>query len=79
MVFERIQKLICEQFVIEPDAVTRDTSFTDDLGADSLDIVELTMAIEEEFSLPEVSDEELKKIVTIGDLVDFVSACVQED
>lgn len=79
MVFEKIQKLICEQFVIEPDAVTRDTSFADDLGADSLDIVELTMAIEEEFSLPEVSDEELKKIVTIGDLVNFVSACVQED
>ncbi len=78
MVFEKIQKLICEQFVIEPDVVTRDTSFTDDLGADSLDIVELTMAIEEEFSLPEVSDEELKKIVTIGDLVDFVSACVQD-
>lgn len=78
MVFEKIQRLICEQFVIEPEQVTRETSFVDDLGADSLDIVELTMAIEEEFSLPEVSDDELRQIVTIGDLVDYVSRCIQD-
>ena len=78
MVFEKIQQLICEQFVVEPETVTRETSFIDDLGADSLDIVELTMAIEEEFSLPEVSDEELKKIVTIGDLVDYVSRAISD-
>ncbi len=78
MVFEKIQQLICEQFVIDPEAVTRETSFIDDLGADSLDIVELTMAIEEEFSLPEVSDDELKQIVTVGDLVDYVSSCIQD-
>ena len=78
MVFERIQKLICEQFVVDPEAVTMDTSFVDDLGADSLDVVELTMALEEEFSLPEVSDEELKKIVTVGDLVEYVSRFVQD-
>lgn len=78
MIFETIQKLICEQFVIEPDAVTKETSFVDDLGADSLDIVELTMALEEEFSLPEVSDDDLKKIVTVGDLVDYVSQFVQD-
>lgn len=78
MIFSKIQKLICEQFVVEPDAVTKDTSFADDLGADSLDIVELTMAIEEEFSLPEVSDEELRKIITVGDLVDFVSGYVKD-
>ena len=78
MVFERIQKLICEQFVVDPEAVTMETAFVDDLGADSLDVVELTMALEEEFSLPEVSDDELKKIVTVGDLVDYVSRYVQD-
>lgn len=78
MVFERIQKLICEQFVVDPEAVTMDTAFVDDLGADSLDVVELTMALEEEFSLPEVSDDELKKIVTVGDLVEYVSRYVQD-
>lgn len=78
MVFEKIQQLICEQFVIDPESVTRETSFIDDLGADSLDIVELTMAIEEEFSLPEVSDDELKQLVTVGDLVDYVSSCIQD-
>ncbi len=78
MIFEKIQELICEQFVIEPEAVTMETSFVDDLGADSLDVVELTMAIEEEFSLPEVSDDDLKKIVTVGDLVEYVSRYVQD-
>lgn len=78
MVFERIQKLICEQFVVDADAVTMDTAFVDDLGADSLDVVELTMALEEEFSLPEVSDDELKKLVTVGDLVEYVSRFVQD-
>lgn len=78
MVFERIQKLICEQFVVDPETVTMETAFVDDLGADSLDVVELTMALEEEFSLPEVSDDELKKIVTVGHLVEYVSRYVQD-
>jgi len=78
MVFERIQKLICEQFVVDPETVTMDTAFVDDLGADSLDVVELTMALEEEFSLPEVSDDELKKLLTVGDLVEYVSRFVQD-
>jgi acyl carrier protein len=78
MVFERIQKLICEQFVVDAETITMDTAFVDDLGADSLDVVELTMALEEEFSLPEVSDEELKKIVTVGDLVEYVGRYVQD-
>ncbi|MEG0035578.1 MAG: acyl carrier protein [Oscillospiraceae bacterium] len=78
MIFEKIQELICSQFVVDPDAVTMDTAFVDDLGADSLDVVELTMALEEEFSLAEVSDEELKAIVTVGDLVEYVSRFVQD-
>ena len=78
MVFEKIQQLICEQFVVEPETVTMETSFVDDLGADSLDVVELTMALEEEFSLSEVSDDDLKKIVTVGDRVDYVSRYGQD-
>jgi acyl carrier protein len=78
MIFEKIQELICNQFVVEPDAVTMETSFVDDLGADSLDVVELTMAIEEEFSLSEVSDDDLKKIITVGDLVEYVGRYVQD-
>lgn len=78
MVFERIQKLICEQFLVEPETVTLETTFVDDLGADSLDVVELTMALEEEFSLPEISDDELKKIQTVGDLVEYVCRFVQD-
>ena len=77
-VFEKIQTLICEQFVIEPDQVTMETSFIDDLGADSLDIVELTMAIEEEFSLSEVPDEALKQMMTVGDLVEYVGKAIQD-
>lgn len=78
MIFEKIRNLICEQFLVEPETVTPETTFVDDLGADSLDVVELTMALEEEFSLPEISDEELKKITTVGDLVEYVGRFVQD-
>lgn len=78
MIFEKVRQLICEQFVIEPEMVTMETSFIDDLGADSLDIVELTMALEEEFSLSEVSDDALKQITTVGDLVGYISRFVQD-
>ena len=78
MIFETIRRLIAEQFVIDESEVTMETSFVDDLGADSLDIVELTMALEEEFSLAEVSDDDLKKIATVGDLVEYVSHVVAD-
>ena len=78
MVLEQIIKMVAEQFMIDENEITADTSFVDDLGADSLDVVELTMALEEEFSLPEISDDELKKIATVGDLVDYVSRFVQD-
>ncbi len=51
-----------------------DTSFTDDLGADSLDVVELTMAIEEEFDIPEADEEVLYKLVTVGDVFKYISS-----
>ena len=78
MVYEKLQQLIAEQFTMSLEMVTRDTAFVDDLGADSLDVVELTMALEEEFGLPEVSDDDLRTLVTVGDLVDYVSRFVQD-
>lgn len=72
MVKDKVMKMVAEQFMVEEDTISEDTSFTDDLGADSLDVVELTMALEEEFSLPDTPDDELLKIHTVGDLADFI-------
>ena len=72
MVFETIQKLISEQFAVDPESITEKTNFLQDLSADSLDFVELVMNIEDAFSLPEISEEEIRSIQTVGDLVDFV-------
>ncbi len=72
MIYEKIRDLVAKQFVVGPETLSRETSFTEDLNADSLDVVELSMTIEEMFSLGEISEDELKKISTIGDLVDYV-------
>ena len=72
MIFEKLKALIAEQFNVDEDTITLDTSFADDLSADSLDVVELSMTIEEEFDLGEIAEDDLKKISTIGDLVDYV-------
>lgn len=79
MVFEKMRKIIAEQFMLEENEITEATSFESDLNADSLDIVELTMAMEEEFDLPEVPEEELTSIRTVGDLVEYVKRFLQED
>ena len=73
MVLEKVITMVAEQFMIDESEVNADTLFVDDLGADSLDVVELTMALEEEFSLPDTPDEELIKIHTVGDLADYIS------
>ncbi len=73
MIFETIRAIIAEQFGISAETITMDTNFIYDLDADSLDIVELSMAMEAEFSLDEMKEEELKGIRTVGDLVDYVS------
>jgi len=73
MVFKRLKELLAEQFMVNEDDIKLDTSFADDLGADSLDIVELTMAIEEEFDITEISDEDLPRLVTVGDVVRYIS------
>lgn len=72
MVYDKIVEIVAEQFAVGADTLSRETSFVDTLGADSLDIVELTMSIEETFKVPEVADEDLQKIATIGDLCDYV-------
>ena len=72
MLFERLAKLIAEQFGVDPEEITMRTSFAEDLGADSLDIVELSMALEEEFNVEEMSEEEISGIATVGDLVDYL-------
>jgi acyl carrier protein len=71
--FQRVQAIIVEQLGVEPDEVTMEASFRDDLEADSLDLVELIMAFEEEFG-GEISDEEAQKIETVGDAVQFLGS-----
>lgn len=73
MVFEKLKKLLAEQFVVDEDTITMETSFQEDLGADSLDIVELAMAVEEEFDIPELNEEDLPSLVTVGDLTRYIS------
>lgn len=74
MVYEKIVELICQQFGLEADQISENTAFVDDLGADSLDVVELTIEMEDAFGMGEVPEEELKKLVTVGDLVEYVKA-----
>jgi acyl carrier protein len=71
--FQRVQAIIVEQLGVEPDEVTMEASFRDDLEADSLDLVELIMAFEEEFG-GEISDEEAQKIESVGDAVNFLGS-----
>jgi acyl carrier protein len=73
MIFDKIKEIIVEQLGVESDVVTMETSFIDDLDADSLDIVELIMALEEEFDM-EIPDEEAEKISTVGDVIDYIKS-----
>ncbi len=70
--FEKLCKLIADQFGVEPDSVTADTAFVDDLGADSVDLVDLSMALEEEFGMEEMEAEEIETIITVGDLYKYM-------
>ena len=72
--YEKIVEMMCEQFDLTPDAISEDTSFVDDLGIDSLDVVELVMELEDAFNMGEIPEEDLKKMRTVGDLVEYVSA-----
>ena len=73
-IFKTMQDLIVEQFAIEPDDVTMNSSFEDDLGADSVDLVELLMAMEEEFEVDEIPEDDLAALKTVGDCVRYLTA-----
>jgi len=75
--FEKIRKRIADQLSIDEEEIKMDSSFADDLGADSLDIVELIMALEEEFDM-EIPDEDAEKISTVGDVVEYIKARVED-
>ena len=70
---ERVRKLVCEQLGVKEEEVTIEASFVEDLGADSLDTVELVMALEEEFET-EIPDEEAEKITTVKEAINYIEA-----
>mgnify|MGYP003535466577 CR=1 FL=1 len=70
-IFDKVKEIIVEQLGVAETAVTMEASFIDDLGADSLDIVELIMALEEEFDM-EIPDADAEKIVTVNDVVEYI-------
>ena len=72
-IFKTMQDLIVEQFAIDPEEVTMASSFEDDLGADSVDLVELVMAMEEEFDIGEIDEEDLTALKTVGDCVRYLN------
>ena len=71
MVFDKVKQIMSEQFNISEEEITLSTSFTDDLNADSLDVYQVIMAIEEEFEM-EISNEEAEKVATVGDVVNYI-------
>ena len=73
MLFEKLRLIVSEQFAISEDLITMETSFIDDLGADSLDAVELIMAIEEEFDLQDTDEEVIAGLSTLGDVYNYLS------
>lgn len=77
MIFEKLAALLSEQFGVDMDSITMDTSF-EDLGADSLDIVEMTMAVEEEFGLEDMDEEDLSGISTVADLVRYLKSKLED-
>lgn len=70
--FEKLCALIAEQFGVEESTITADTAFVDDLGADSVDLVDLSMALEEEFGMEEMEEDDISSITTVGDLYKYI-------
>ncbi|MCR3759328.1 acyl carrier protein [Clostridium felsineum] len=77
MIFEKVKDVIADQLGIDASEIKMESSFIDDLGADSLDIVELIMALEEEFDI-EMPDEEAEKVSSVGDVVNYIKAHTEE-
>ena len=72
-IFNTMRQLIAEQFALDLDEIAMDSSFVDDLGADSVDLVELVMAMEEEFEIGEIDEEDLQSLKTVGDCVRYLN------
>ena len=72
MIFEKLAAIVAEQFGVDAENITRDTTFEGDLGADSLDLVDMLMSLEDEFNIGEVPDEMVEKIRTVGQLVTYI-------
>ncbi len=72
MIFEQLKTMLADQFGVEASTITMDTTFEDDLGADSLDLVDMSMALEELFGVEELTEEEIAGITSVGDLVRFL-------
>jgi len=71
MIFEQVRDALAQQFEVDPDSITADTSLIDDLGADSLDVVELIMSLEDAFGIA-ISDEDAAQLYTVGRIVDYL-------
>lgn len=76
-IFQTMRELVAEQFAMEPAEVSMETAFEEDLGADSVDLVELVMAMEEEFEVGEIQEEDLGSLKTVGDAVNYIAAKVK--
>ena len=72
-IFQTMRELVAEQFAMEPAEVSMETAFEEDLGADSVDLVELVMAMEEEFEVGEIQEEDLGGLKTVGDAVNYLA------
>jgi acyl carrier protein len=73
MVFDKVKAILVDQLDVDEDAVTMESSISDDLGADSLDVVDMVMSLEEEFDV-EIPDEEIESMKTVGDIVKYIEA-----
>ena len=79
MVFEKIKEILSSQIDVEADSITLETDIVDDLGADSVDIVELSMALEEEFDVEEMGEDDVAGIHTVGDLLKFLQERLEDN
>ena len=78
MIFEKVREIIADKLSLEEDEIKMESSFVDDLGADSLDLVELVMALEDEFDM-EIPDEEVEKVTTVSDVVEYIKSHSDEN
>lgn len=79
MIFDKLKAIIAQQFGVEESSITTEMSFEDDLGADSVDIVELSMALEEEFEIEEMSEDDVSAIHTVGDLLKYLQERLEDN